>query len=154
MTSGRAESAVNKNAPVVAEGEIEIKASPELIWQLITDIEAWPTWNPDVRSAKIAGAVAPGTQFSWKAGPGLIRSTFRAVESPRLLAWTGRTMGIRAVHVWELLPSEGTTRLRTEESWEGLIASTFKGRMRKALQKAIDGGLRHTKREAERRAGC
>jgi len=57
--------------------------------------------------------------------PGTITSTFQAVDQPTELARTGRTMGIPAIHVYRLRPSEqrpGRTIVSTEESWGGLLA--------------------------------
>jgi hypothetical protein len=33
-------------------------------------------------------------------GSETITSTIERVEPPRLFAWTGRTLGIKAIHVW------------------------------------------------------
>ncbi len=32
--------------------EIEIQASPERVWQALTDLERFSQWNPFIRSAK------------------------------------------------------------------------------------------------------
>ncbi|MPZ98199.1 MAG: polyketide cyclase [Dehalococcoidia bacterium] len=141
---------VNEEAPVVASSHLEIAAAPASVWRTITDIGRWPDWNPDVRAASMEGSLAPGTAFRWKAGPGTITSVLRHVEEPREVGWTGRTYGIRAVHVYRLEPSGEGTHVTSEESWEGVLARLLPGMMRKSLQEAIDSGLRHLKREAER----
>jgi uncharacterized protein YndB with AHSA1/START domain len=140
------------NAPVVAADEIEIAAPPEVVWEVIATVDGWPAWNPDVTWASLDGELAAGTKFRWKAGPGMIISTLRRVEPPRALAWSGSTMGIDAVHVWRLEPRGGGTLVRTEESWEGLVARILRGRMQKMLEDAIASGLRHLKAEAEQRS--
>lgn len=145
---------INEQAPVTARGEVAVDAAPEVIWEIMAAVEAWPAWNPDVASATLEGPLAPGTLFRWKAGPGTITSTLREVEPPRRLGWTGRTMGIRAVHVWQIEPRAGGAVVRTEESWEGLVVRLFRGPMQKMLAGAIDAGLRHLKAEAERRAAA
>lgn len=142
---------INESAPAVAIGEIEVDAAPEVVWDVMADIEEWPSWNPDVNSAELEGTLAPGTRFRWKAGPGTITSTLQRVEPPHLLAWSGKTLGINAIHVWRLEPRDGKTVVRTEESWEGLIVRLFRGGMQERLQKSIDAGLQHLKAEAERR---
>jgi hypothetical protein len=73
------------------------------------------------------------------------------VERPQFLAWTGNTLGIKAIHVWKLKPWDGGTLVRTEESWEGVLVRIFRGRMQKTLQDSINAGLRYMKHEAEKK---
>ena len=56
---------INTDALAVACGEIEVAASPEMVWRVLTDIASWPSWNPDVKSTSLEGAVATGTKFRW-----------------------------------------------------------------------------------------
>jgi hypothetical protein len=60
--------------------------------------------------------------------------------------------GIKAVHVFRFKDRDGATLARSEESWEGLLASLLKGYSRKSLDKATRSVLSHLKAEAERRA--
>jgi uncharacterized protein YndB with AHSA1/START domain len=143
---------IDKNAPAVAHGEIDVAAPPELVWAVLTDIESWPSWNPDVKRASLAGPLATGTQFRWKAGPGTITSTLQSVEPPRVIAWTGKTFGIKAIHVHRLELQGDTTIVTSEESWDGLVVRLLRGPMTKTMQRATESGLRHLKTEAELRA--
>jgi hypothetical protein len=97
------------------------------------------------------GPLAEGSVFRWKAGPGTITSTIRRIEPPRLIAWTGKTLGIRALHFYRLEPHGGKTLVRTEESYEGLVAGLLRGALQKTLDRALAEGLRHLKSEAEQR---
>ena len=143
---------INEAAPVVGASEIEIAAAPETVWDVLTTIDRWPTWNPDIKSMSMEGDVAAGSVFRWKAGPGTITSTIRRVEPPRLIAWTGKTFSIDAIHVYRLEARDGKTFVRTEESYEGLVARLFRGPLQKTLDAALEEGLGHLKAEAERRA--
>jgi uncharacterized protein YndB with AHSA1/START domain len=143
---------IDRSAPVLGSGEIVIDAPAETVWDVLTAVEDWPSWNPDVKSVSIEGPVAPGTVFRWKSGPGTITSTLQELERPRLASWTGRTFGLRAVHVWRLEPQEGGTLVRTEETFDGALARLFRGRLQRRLDAALADGLRHLKAEAERRA--
>jgi uncharacterized protein YndB with AHSA1/START domain len=140
---------VDKAAPVTAASDVEIAATPEAVWEVLTDFEGWPAWNPDVKSMSFGGKVAEGSEFRWKAGPGTITSTIRRVERPRLIGWTGKTLGINAVHVYRLEPRDGRTLVRTEESYDGLIARLARGPMRKMLKKSLDAGLQELKARVE-----
>ncbi len=140
----------NRGAPVFAETEIEISAEPERVWDVLTDFERWPSWNPDVEFLALRGDVAPGTKFRWKAGGASITSTLERVERPRLVAWRGRTFDAAAIHVYRLDPTDGRTVVRTEESFEGLLARLLRGRLQRSLEQSLSTGLRHLKREVER----
>jgi uncharacterized protein YndB with AHSA1/START domain len=143
---------VDREAPVVARAEEQVAAPPESVWELVTGVDRWPEWNFDVKSASLDGGLAPGSTFRWKAGPGTIVSTLRTVEPPREVSWTGKTMGIAAVHVYRLEPADGGTHIVSEESWAGLPVRLLRRRMAKTLQTGLDQGLAHLKTAAERPA--
>jgi uncharacterized membrane protein len=143
-------SGIDENAPIVGRSEIEIDAAPDAVGDVLTDFERWPSWNTDVKSISVDGSAAEGTVFRWKAGPGTITSTIQRVEPPRLIAWTGRTLGIRAIHFWWLEQRDGTTFVRTAESYDGLVASVLRRPLQKALDDALENGLRRLKTEVER----
>jgi uncharacterized protein YndB with AHSA1/START domain len=140
------------DAPVKSKREVEIAASPEVVWEVLTGFEHWPDWNPDVKSMSFQGPVAPGSEFRWKAGPGTIVSTLEEVDRPRFIKWRGRTLSIKAVHDWRFEPSNGGTRVETEESFSGFLARLFRGSLQKTLDRSTESGLEHLKRESERRA--
>ncbi len=139
----------NRKAPVFGASEIEIAAEPNAVWDVLTDFEGWTTWNPDVKSMSIDGDVAPGTQFKWKAGPASIASTIQRVERPRLIAWTGKTFGTSAIHVYRLDTRDDRTVVHTEESFEGWLARVLRGRMKKTLQSSLESGLQRLKTRVE-----
>jgi hypothetical protein len=143
------------DAPVFATGEIEMAADPETVWAVMADIGRWPEWNPDITAATLHGPLRPGTSFSWRSGPGTIRSVLQVVERPTELSWTGRTMGIPAIHVYRLRPSAqrpGHTAVALEESWSGVLSRLLRRPLTGTLQTAINTGLTHLKAEAERQA--
>ncbi len=143
---------INRDAPATAEGEIQIAADPETVFSVMSAIDEWPSWNPDIESVKLEGEVRPDTVFRWRSGPSSLTSTLRVVDPPREIAWTGTTMSIKAVHVFRFEPKDGGTLARSEESWEGFIARLFKGYSRKTLDKGIRRVLAHLRAEAERRS--
>jgi uncharacterized protein YndB with AHSA1/START domain len=142
---------INQNAPATAAGETQIDADAQTVFAVISALDQWPSWNPDVKSVQVQGPVQPGTVFRWKAGPSSLTSTLQVVDPPREIAWTGTTMGIKAVHVFRFQAGDGGTLARSEESWEGVLASVLKGYSRRTLEKGIRSVLAHLKAEAERR---
>jgi uncharacterized protein YndB with AHSA1/START domain len=139
-------------APVRSRQEIEIAAPAEVVWEVLTDFDGWPQWNPDVKSMSWDGSLAPGSVFRWKAGPGTIVSTLEEVDRPRYVRWRGRTMSIAAIHEWRLEERAGGMHLETDESFSGVLARLLRGSLQKQLDRALEEGLEHLKREAEHRA--
>jgi len=97
------------------------------------------------------GELTEGSRFRWRAGPSTITSTLQRVERPRLIAWSGKTVGLRAIHVYRLEAHGAGTLVSTAESWEGPVARVFRRRMQLTLDRATEAGLRQLKAEAERR---
>jgi len=143
---------IDTSAPAVARSEIEVAAPPEIVWEVLTDIPRWSAWNSDVKSASLEGPLAEGTKFRWKSGPGRITSTLQSVEPPHVIAWTGKTFGIEAKHIYRLERRGDATMVSSEESWDGLLVRLLRRSTTKMLQKAVESGLVHLKREAEGRA--
>jgi len=145
---------IDRQAPATAAGEVLIAAPRETVWEVLSDLQNWPTWNADVASMAVQGEIEPGTEFRWKSGSASLVSLLEVVDPPREIGWTGKSMGIHAVHVFHLESRDGQTTVRSEESFRGLIASLLRGYSRKVLQRGIDSILGAMKAEAERRAAA
>jgi len=143
---------INRKAPILSKGEVEIAADTETVWKVLSTLDRWPDWNPDVKSVSLEGSVAKGTKFRWRAGSWRIVSVIQNVKHARQLVWTGRMMGIKAVDSWHLEPKGQGTLVVNEESWDGVLARFFRKSLQKALDKSGLAGLGHLKAEAERRA--
>jgi len=141
------------NAPAFAREEATISATVQEVWAVLSDLEKWPEWNGSVSAMEVFGPLLPNTEFHWVAGGMRIKSRIEEVEAPNRIAWSGRTMGIKAVHVWELSPAGDLTKVRTEESFQGLIVRLFAKRMNSELVKALRQGVEALKIEAEKRHG-
>ena len=102
-----------------------------------------------MKAASLDGPAVEGATFCWKAGPSTINSTVVRLDAPRLIAWTGRTLGIRAVHVWRLQSKNGQTLARTEESYEGFLPRILRRPLQKMLDRTLTDGVHHLKIEAE-----
>lgn len=142
----------NRAAPVYAEGEIEVAAPADVVWNVVANVDRWPAWNPEISTVSLEGPIAEGTQFRWKAGRSKLVSVFRRVDPPHVVGWTGKTLGVPAIHVWRTEPTDSGTILRTQESWSGLLAGLLKRKLQPMLEEALQKGLKATKAEAERRA--
>lgn len=143
---------IDRDAPAVASSEIEIATGPEVAWDVLADFDGWPDWNSEVKSVSRSGPPAEGTEFIWKSSGATITSTVQRADRPGLLAWTGRALGARVIHVWRFEARDGGSYVRTEESLDGWLVRLFRGRVQKVLQTGLDDSLRQLKAEAERRA--
>ena len=143
---------INNAAPVITRDEITINAPLTTIWSIQTDIDRWPSWQPDVTAAHLGSSTFNvGSTFRWQTAGLDITSTVQEVEPLRRIVWGGPAQGIVAIHVWTFEQQAGGVLVRTDESWEGepVDAQT------EPLQQALDGSLRqwlgNLKRTAEAR---
>jgi uncharacterized protein YndB with AHSA1/START domain len=128
---------MNNNAPVTCTRSITINADAEKVWKVLTDINNWPNWQKDISMSKIKGELQPGTTFAWKSGGVKIQSKLHTVISNEKFGWTGKTMGIFAIHNWSLFHKDGKTMVIVEESMEGFLAKVF----RKSLTQNLETGM-------------
>ena len=143
---------INQNAPVKARAEQLIEAPADEVWALLTEISAWSRWNPGVNRVRVHGPIEPSTQFDWRSGRIPISSRIEVVEPESRIVWTGRSLGMDAIHVWEFEARGGKTFVRTEESMEGALARWFSGRMQSTLETSLRESLRLLASECKRRS--
>ncbi len=132
---------INVLAPVQCRKSILIDATPEKVWAVLTDIDRWGTWNPEISKPQLAGSLAPGTTFTWKTGGAKIHSTLHTVAPQYQFGWTGKTFGMFAIHNWTLRKQDGKTLVTVEESMEGLLARLFKKSFNKNLATGMGNWL-------------
>ena len=144
---------VNEGAPAVGCAEAFVEAPIETVWAVLCDFESWPSWNKSVSKLELKGDVKVDTSFVWVAGESRIISRLEELDRPKRVVWSGRTFGIRAIHVWEFKEKDGGTIVRTKESFEGLIVRLFRGLMKRMLDKTLSQGVTALKIEAESRHG-
>jgi hypothetical protein len=123
----------------VTRQERFVPADPERVLDLLTDVAAWPSWQPDVSSVEVDGPLAFGSVFRWRSGVA-ITSTVTVLEPARLV-WTGRAIGTRAVHGWTLESVAGGTLVRTEESMSGWLPRLMRRSMQRTLEKGVASTL-------------
>ena len=108
--------------------ERDIDAPPAAVWDVLTDVEAYPEWNPHVVATD--GTLAAGERLRLTVRTDGRERTIpvrvTAFDPPNRLEWVGR-VGHRAVfegrHAFELTPLNGDrTRLRNREQVSGALA--------------------------------
>lgn len=139
--------------------EIQINAPPRRVWRALTDFDAYPEWNPFIRS--IQGDPEVGSRLSARIEPpgarGMtLRPTVRALEPGRELRWLGHLLipGLAdAEHRLALEPLDGgRSRFVQSERFSGLLvgvlrstlAATQRGfeQMNQALKRRAEEGIR------------
>ncbi len=73
--------------------EIDIKASPEKAWEVLTDFNIFPQWNPFIRQINGDPKVGTKLEIHLHTSSGKSRTyqpTVTKVEPPRELRWSGK----------------------------------------------------------------
>jgi hypothetical protein len=139
---------IRDDAPVKASLQLTIHAPVEKVWALLTDVNHWPKWQPDISQAAMKGPLQSGTDFSWTIGGTSIHSRIAVVQPSAQFGWTGKAFGARAIHIWKLsrLPDR-QTMVTVEESMTGFLLTVFYSS--KKLQKSDQRWLDRLKLAAE-----
>ncbi|MFJ6718443.1 MULTISPECIES: SRPBCC family protein [unclassified Streptomyces] len=141
---------IDETAPVVVRLSTVIDATPEHVWALHTDIDAWADWNADVEHAHLQGPLTPGCTFHWRTHGLDIASTVREIVPGERLVWGGPAGGIEGVHVWTFERTGDRVVVRTEESWSGAPVDAAADRLGRALHESLTAWLASLKAAAER----
>lgn len=140
---------IDHDAPLTARDQVSIDAPVEKVWADLTAIERWPDWQSGVSSAELEGPLDTGTRFEWKANGLKVVSTIEILEPEHRIGWSGKSMGMNAIHRWELEQEHEGTRVVTEESLSGWLAWMLKVFDRDFLKKSLDASLQELKAQAE-----
>ena len=138
--------------------EIDIRAPPERVWEILTRFEEYPEWNPFLTIEP--GELAAGAHLVVTIRPegtpsATFRSTVEVARAPAELQWIGR-LGVPGLfdgrHRFQLVPlADGRTHFVQSESFRGLFVgaafyfgvgeSTQRGfdRMNEALRRRAEG---------------
>lgn len=112
--------------------EIEIDATPETVWAILTDLAAYAEWNPFITSSD--GEVVVGARLVNRLEPPggkpmTFKPTVTEVDEHRTFEWLGR-LGVAGVfdgrHRFELLPIDDGTRLVQTEHFRGVLVPFLK----------------------------
>jgi hypothetical protein len=107
--------------------EIEIDASPDAVWDVLTDLSEYQDWNPFVVAG--SGEVAVGEQIEIRmrkseGSDTTFKPTVTEATSPSTFEWLGRLAipGLFAGrHRFDLLSSETGTRVVHSEEFSGVL---------------------------------
>lgn len=112
--------------------EVEIAAPPERVWGVLMDFDAYPDWNPFIRS--IQGTCEPGARLTVRIEPPGARGmtfkpTVRRVDHARQLTWLGRVLipGVfDGEHTFTIEQLDGDrSRVVQSERFRGVLVPVF-----------------------------
>jgi uncharacterized protein YndB with AHSA1/START domain len=141
---------INKNAPVTTVQKITINASPQKVYEIMSDINHWPGWHNDVQSTHLHGKLAKGSSFDWKTNGLTIHSTIHTANPFSKIGWSGTAFGAFAIHNWTFTSDHGKTIITVEESMEGWLVSLAKGKFQRGLETSLQIWLGNLKKQAEK----
>jgi hypothetical protein len=111
---------------------IQIDASPQAVWAVLTDLARYAEWNPLFREA--SGEVAVGSRITLRSvHPAngrmmTIKPKITVANPDAELRWVSSLPGIiNGEHRFALTPVAGGTRLEQSETFAGLL-SMFSGK--------------------------
>lgn len=103
--------------------EIDMNATPEIVWGILMDQSAYPDWNPFIQ--KISGSLQPKGRLLIQIGEMKFKPQITHFEPQKRLTWLG-SLGIPGlfdgVHTFQLIKQEdNSTRFIHQESFRGLL---------------------------------
>ena len=138
---------------------ITIDAPPEVVWSVLTDLDAYADWNPFVVEAR--GQVEVGHRLTNRLQPPggkamTFKPTVTEVDPPRVFEWLGRLLlpGIfDGRHRFELHATEtGGTRLDHSEDFRGILVRPMRSSLDTTTRDGFEALNRALKSRSEARA--
>jgi len=136
---------------------VDVAAGPTRVWEILTDFDAYPEWNPFIR--RIAGGLTPGATLDAFMKPAGSRGmgfkpTVIAAEPNRELRWLGHLWvpglfdGEHVFRIEEIAP--GRCRLHHSESFKGILAPLLIRFLESSSRKGFEAMNQGFKARAER----
>jgi hypothetical protein len=94
-------------APIEVRNATVIRATAERVWDLLTDVERWPSWYRACRWVRVESPAGPSQPlvFRWKAHPVELRSTVVASDRPHAFAFVADATGFHAERTFTIRPT-------------------------------------------------
>ena len=124
---------------------IDIDAPPDVVWQIMSDVERWPEWTASVTKVTRAdaGPLAVGSRATlWQPKFPRAQWTVTRLLRDRGFSWDNRAPGIHVTGHHDIEPRGKGSRVSLRLHYEGLL-----GRLLARLTRGIT--LRYLAMEAE-----
>jgi Polyketide cyclase / dehydrase and lipid transport len=133
------------------EASLETSASPDRVWQVWSDINRWPEWNPDMKASRVDGPLKLGATGNIDTRSGgkhdVVVTQFEQGRSFELesTALPGTKMAIRAT----IAPNGSGSRITQGFEPRGLLAPIVGPMMGSAILKTFNSVLSGLKQRVE-----
>jgi hypothetical protein len=139
--------------------EIEINAPPSRVWQVLTNFEEYPMWNPFIK--KINGIAARNEKLEVhmpdpRGGTLVIMPTVLVAERDRELRWLGKSDGdtFNGEHHFLIEPIENNNDNKVlftqSEKFSGSMVASLEGWLDTAVKQNFEDMNRALKQRAEK----
>jgi len=137
-----------RKPPIVVHNEVVVHARAERVWELLANVDGWPSWFRACRWVR--RAQSPDGAFEWKAHPVVLRSTVVSAERPRSFAFLADARGLHAKHSFTVEPAPDgvSTIVVSHETQRGLWPWLGRLYLRRHLRAANQGWLEDLARTA------
>jgi hypothetical protein len=136
--------------------QIEINASPKKIWEILTNFENYPNWNPFIK--QLTGEVKVGSKIKANIQPPeakamTFKPTILTYQPNKELSWLG-SLFFKGVfdgeHKFELIENaNGTTTFIHSERFKGILVPLFKKQLHNNTKRGFEQMNKKLKELAE-----
>ncbi|OEK00192.1 hypothetical protein BFP97_01100 [Roseivirga sp. 4D4] len=141
-------------AQFFVHNEIDIKASPATVWDILIMAESWPDWYEGAKDVQItnsdAQALKDNSIFEWKTMGQDFTSYVTEFDEPYRLSWESKKSSIQGYHAWLIVPTKDGCKLITSEAQFGFLTLMQKAFVPNKLRKLHDLWLAEIKQKAEK----
>ena len=115
--------------------DIDISASPERVWAVLSDVERWHEWTPSITRIERLdnGPLAPGSRARVHQ-PKLPVTDWEvtSLEEGKSFTWIAANPGVRVIAQHRIEPTERGSRVHLSTDFEGMLGGVV-GRLTRDL---------------------
>lgn len=140
---------INKDsgAPVIKiEKSITIEKNAANVWNTLTDISGYRSWNPVVSHAAIYGPVEPGTEIKALLGKWDFKFVIIKTKAVRELELQGGSVGLKVNLVFNISGGEDISKVHLSATMEGWISVLFTKKASNSAEETLEIFLNSLKR--------
>jgi hypothetical protein len=113
-----------RRPPIEVRNETVVRATAERVWDVLTDVERWPSWWRACRWVRLESPTrAASVVFRWKAHPVELLSAVVKSDRPHSFGITADATGVHAERTFTLRPTPdgSSTVVVSHETQVGLL---------------------------------